>query len=70
MEVKLVLIEMLLPRMPYDTVVYLSDNMDNLMDSLKDDPRNNFLTCNNNPFLVCYLLYRLSQKIVGRYARM
>ena len=61
MEVKLVLIEMLLPRMPFDTVVYLSDNMDHLMESLKEDPRDNFMIRNNNPLLVCYLLYRLSQ---------
>ena len=69
-EVKLVLIEMLLPRMPFDTVVYLSENMDALIESLKEDPRNNFMIRNTNALMICYQLFRLSQKIVSRYARM
>ena len=70
MEVKLALIEMLLPRMPFDTVVYLSDNMDWLIEHVKESPRDNFMTRNTNALMVCYQLYRLSQKAVARYARM
>ena len=70
MEVKLILIEMLLPRMPYDTVVYLSDNMDWLLENLKENPRNNFMTRNTNALMTCYQLYRLSQKVVARYSRL
>ena len=70
MEVKLALIEMLLPRMPFDTVVYLSDNMDWLLENVKECPRNNFMTRNTNALMTCYQLYRLSQKAVARYARL
>jgi len=70
MEYKLVLLEMLLPRMPFDSVLQLSDNMDAVMESIKENPRENFMTHNTNPILVSYQLIRLSQMIVGRFSRM
>ena len=54
LEFKLELINMLLPRMPYDTVVYLSDNMDVIFSTLKEQPRDNFMTRNTNALMVCY----------------
>ena len=64
MEVKLRLIEQILPLISFNSILEILQAFENLLDNCKAQPSLNILVCNTNIQMTILTIQRITQKII------